>query len=396
MKNNARYFAMNDAISCFVESKTVFIISNERIKKNGEIGRYYTIFPTFKEFLKQREMYPHCHEIFLDHQNNKPNIAGRLVFDFDITQVNHENDNVNKKIIVPITFKDQIEDTILEVLEKYFNNIDMECLKFVWSTSNNTKKFSKHLTVKNLYFDNWHLLCRIFYQLFSIVWDEKYVWIKSKDLIDFQIVRKHASLRMVGSKKIKGNPLVLDDPKYNLTDSLIRIYYKNQRLKEQLITIDNINTGVFENVLEEPRSDTTMQIKIMDVTFGKISEPRFETPVYQKAYELYYMIQPGVFTMGKISDNILSLMRDKSNCTKVKANCILSGKLHENENAFLIIKKKEDIYTIHFGCNRFCHYMKSVYIGSLRVDNLTIIIDSNFNPSIKKTRKKKKPKMINL
>lgn len=390
------YFKMDDAINSLIDSKTAFIIANERLKKNGETGRYYTVFATFKDFLKQREQFPHCHEILLDHKNSKPNLAGRLVFDFDIEGINDEDED--KRITVPKKFKSQIEDTILEVLEKYFNNLDINRLEFVWLTSKNPKKFSKHLTVKNLYFDNWISMSKTFYQLFSIVWDEKYLWIKAKNLLDFQIVRKNASLRMVGSKKINGYPLVFDDKKYKLCDSLIRIYFKNQRLQEQMVTIDNINSGVFENVLEEPISDNAMQIRIMDLSFGKMVEPTFEKKVYDKAYELHYMLQPGVFTMGKISDNILSLQRNKNNSDgkKIKAKCLLSGKLHENENAFLIVKKEPDVYTVHFGCNRFCNHIKTINIGSFTIDNMMIMLHPNFEPLAEKPKKRKAKKTIEI
>lgn len=395
MITNTPYFKMEEAISCSIQSKTVFIIANERLKKNGEIGRYFTVFPTFKDFLRQREMYPHCHEILLDHKNNKPNLAGRLVFDFDIKGINDVDEA--KRIKIPENFKDQIENTILEVLEKYFNNVDPNRLEFVWSTSYNPEKFSKHLTVKNLYFENWYKLCRTFYQLFSIVWDEKYFWIRSNDLVDFQIVRKSASLRMVGSKKINGYPLILDNPNHTLCDSLIRIYLKNQRIKEQLVTVDNINEGVFENVLGEPISDNEDHIRIMhiNITSKKAEKLIYDKAVYEKAYELYNMIQPGVFIMGKIYEGYVHLMRgsDHHYKKKIKAKCLLSGKLHEHENAFLTIFKEPDVYTVHYSCFRYCHHQKMVEIGSLTIDNLMILLHPNFELLSNNSKKKSKKTM---
>nr|URM62083.1 DNA primase small subunit [Mimivirus sp.] len=223
-----KFYKLDDAINSKINSNTVFILANERIAKDGNIGRYYVVFPSFKLFLKNREKYPNCHEIFVNHINNKIDQAGRLVFDFDI--------KYEQNIKIPKNFKQQIQDTIYNVVTNYYNHVNPEILEFVWSSSQNPKKLSKHLTVKNMYFDNWIIMSKIFYKLFCSEWDRKYLWISSSKLIDFQIVRNKASLRMVGSTKIDGTPLVFDDNIYSLSDSLIRIYLKNQRDKEQLIT----------------------------------------------------------------------------------------------------------------------------------------------------------------
>ena len=115
--------------------------------------------------------------------------------------------------------------------------------------SPNPNKFSKHLTVKNCYFDDWIKMSKVFYKLFCIIWDEKYLWIKSHHLIDMQIVRNKASLRMVGSSKLDGKALKFDNDKHVLTDSLIRIYQKKLREAEQLVTKAHIKDAVFDNVI---------------------------------------------------------------------------------------------------------------------------------------------------
>lgn len=364
-----KYFKMDDAISAPIKSKTAFIIANERIAKSDRIGRYYTVFPTFKEFLKNRNKYEHCHEIIVDHDNNKPNIAGRLVFDFDI-----KADNVPKK------FKNQIENTIVDVVEKYLKNVDIEKFEYIWSTSQNPNKFSKHLTVKNLYFDNWIKMSKIFYQLFCVVWDEKYSWINSSKLIDFQIVRNRGSLRMVGSTKIDGYPLVFDNENHKLTDSLIRIYFKKQREQEQMVTQNNIIASVFDDIIDdsfETDSESSDQIINIDLKPKKTIDPVYDIKIYNKAYEIYNTINPKVFKMGKINGSVLSLIRLKAN------KCLISGRFHEQENAFLVILKKEDNYSIRFGCYRFCHKIRTIYIGSISIDNLEIMINPNFEPPTK-------------
>ncbi|XWV25991.1 hypothetical protein QJ857_gp1089 [Tupanvirus soda lake] len=390
--NNAvtatKYYTIEDAINSPIRSKTAFIIANERITKSGHIGRYYTVFPSFKEFLKNRVKFKHCHEILVDHKNNKPNLGGRLVFDFDIKNVNSKDDNPKNGIFVPKNFKEQIENVVIEVVERYFNGVDSNKFEFIWSTSQNPKKFSKHLTVKNLYFDNWITMSKTFYNLFCIVWDETHSWMKSPKLIDFQIVRNRGSLRMVGSTKINGYPLIFDNENHKLTDSLIRIYFKTQREQEQLVTENNINKSVFDNVLFCEPVEITEQYHTITFEPKKIEKPAYDKVIFERAYEIYNKISPGVFKMGKINGKVLSLIRKKPN------KCLMSGKIHEQENAFLIINKGESEYSVRFGCFRYCHRKKTAYIGSITIDNHITMINPNFET--REVSKKRKSKLIEI
>lgn len=375
---STKYFSIEDAINAPIKSKTVFIIANEKITKKGDVGRYFTVFPSFKEFIANRDHYPHCHEIFVDHKHNKSNIAGRLVFDFDIKKSSLEEN------VFPSDFKSQIENTIYDVIDTYFNNVDLEKIEFIWSTSCNPNKISKHLTVKNLYFDDWISMSKIFYQLFCNIWDSRRSWIKSSNLVDFQIVRKRGSLRMVGSSKIiNGYPLVFDNKKHQLVDSLIRIYYKSHREREQLITKKNIQDSVFSNGIIEseplycPFIITQPHTYQSDIVDGcKI----LDDIVYHKAYEMHEQINPGIFKMGKIKSFAVSLIRIKP------SKCLMSGKKHEHENAFLIINIKDDIYHVRFGCYRRCHEKKTIYLGYINIANLEITVskihDYNYQSQI--------------
>ncbi|BCS83336.1 hypothetical protein QLL95_gp0787 [Cotonvirus japonicus] len=361
-----KYFKIDDAISCPIMSKTAFIIANERVTTKGRTGRYFTVFPSFKKFMENRYKYKHCHEIFVDHMNNKPNLGGRLVFDFDIEYVDG--------LIIPENFKKQVNKTILKVISKYFIEINISILEFVWSTSINKKKLSKHLTVKHLYFDDWIIMTKIFYKLFCKVWDKKYNWILSQDLIDSQIVRKKGSLRMVDSTKINGNPLILDNNNHKLTDSLIRIYYKNHRDAEQTITRNNLNEKASDiintNLHIKDQKYNTYENNISNISNNIsnniINNPTFDDQIYEKAFELYNLIHPGIFKPGKINGNFLTLIRVKPN------HCFLSKKLHEQENAFLCVKKDTNNYVVSFGCYRYCHTKKISTIGYIKFNTMNM------------------------
>jgi len=359
---NYNFYSMKDAMAADIDSKRIFIIANEKKKKDGTIGRYFTAFPTFNNFIDVRKKYKHCHEILIDHQQNTPDPSGRLVFDFDI-----------KAKRIPDDFNRQIENTVLEVVDIYMKNVDATLFEFVWSSSNNPLKFSKHLTVKNMYFDDWITMSKIFYTLFSFVWDSKYFWINSRHLIDFQIVKNKASLRMVGSSKIGGNILTFDNDKYTLPDSLIRIYDKRQRKNEQLVTNKNIIESAFDDVLCDISNKNVSCITIRSSNDVTIQAPIYDNVVYKIAYELYDEIQPNTFTMGKINGTFISLFRKKSN------KCLMSGCQHDADNAYITITKNDDSYYVRFGCHRKCNAeKKTIYLGSIDIADLSVTRSAQF------------------
>lgn len=393
------YFSLKEATDCNITTKTAYIIANERLKKNKEVGRSYTVFSSFKHFLRNRKKFPNCHEILVDHKNSKPNIAGRLVFDFDIKS-SDKGTGSDDRVDVPENFKKQIEKVVFDVIDEYFNNLDTELIQFVWSTSQNPKKLSKHLTVKNLYFEDWLKMSRIFYKLFCKCWDKKYYWINSRKLIDAQIVRRNASLRMVGSKKINGYPLTFDDSEYNLVDSLIRINTKKYIQDEQIVTMDNINEGVVEKLYPQ-NSNGKQNISTRFVFDKQFSDKN----IYKKAFEMFDKINPKIFHLRKVENNKIYLIRKRAN------KCIISGKIHDSENGFITVKKvniddssinssvieqlkiksessdtsTNDIlrYDIYFCCYRYCSQTKYLYIGSLIGDELKELISEKLAKMVK-------------
>jgi hypothetical protein len=253
----------------------------------------------------------------------------------------------------------------------------------------------------------------IFYKLFSLVWKKKYDWIDHDKLIDTQIVRINASLRMVGSSKLKGGyVLEMDDDKYTLEDSLIRIYSKTMRKQEQIITEKNINSkkcmiDIFKDkgfdytqlnsqsldknydpdmmhstdAYEQLRAETKVKNILGEY---QITDSQYGQDVYDACFKLCDKIKPGIFKKGKIKGIKMNLMREKPK------KCLLSGKFHENENAFLSIYKRETHYEIRYGCYRYCHDdIDTVIIGGLNIKTLKPIEGLKFDPE-KSFKSKKK------
>lgn len=358
-------FTIQDAINTDIDSNTVFIIANERIKKNNRTGRYFTIFPSFKSFLKVRDRYQHCHEILLDHKNNKKNPSGRLVFDFDIVSE-----------YIPDNFKDQIEYTVCDVAKRYMRDVDADRFEFVWLSSENTKKFSKHLVVKNMLFDDWMRMSSLFYRLFCDIWDRSQIWIKSKDLIDFQIIKKNASLRMAGSRKVDGNVLTIDDARMKLEDTLIRVYLSKQKKNEQMVTKKNIQKEVFDTILK-PKHTHVHEGRLRSVKMN--TEPiKFEDSVYKRAFEEYNKLFPKVFQLRRHCEDKIFLTR------VIPSECNVCKKIHDNENACLHLIMDSGLYEIYFQCYRNCEN-RVLYIGSLTIGNLTFMENEKLNKPITRT-----------
>jgi len=343
-------YTLDDITNCELSSCQIFIIAHERVKNDGSIGRYYVAFSSFALFLKNRDKYTNSHEILIDHLHNPPNPGGRLVFDFDI-----------KDVKIPTDFKEQIERTIVEVIQKYFHFVDTTKFRYIWSTTENPKKFSKHLTVKNLYFADWLELSKIFFRLFCLLWDEKYNWIPASGLIDTQIARNHTTLRMVGSCKIGGNILQLDNEDDQFVDSLIRIYREKDRKRESnIITMENLDKSALHTPVKNHDKTKIEKCYAVRKVLEKKQEYQYPEEIYLKAFQLLERLQPGIFLMYRAKKLLLNLRRLKPE------KCLLSQREHEEENACLIIyKDPDDIYRIHYYCFRECSPVKKILLGFL-------------------------------
>lgn len=356
------YYKLSDAQNSDNDGKQPFILANERLTRNGHVGRCYVVFPSFDEFLARRARFPHCHEIIANHCNVgiETCLHGRLVFDFDV---------VSKKLPPDDVFKSQVEHVVREVIMSDFKSARASKLDFVWSRSLNSKKFSRHLTVKNCYFADWLQMSHIFYVLFRGVWNHHYKWIKAEDLIDSQIIRKNASLRMPGSSKIGGHPLVIDSAHHTLSDALIRDYgSEHDASDEQTLYFHDLVSRVQSDFAPEPDSDSEPESESDTPNYKSKNRKLYTiTPypdgIYRMAFDMLQQIQPRIFSTGEIKGGIMRLDRKRA------ARCLLSGKLHENDNAYLIIisPDKCETYRVYFGCFRKCLAAKScVRIGYIR------------------------------
>lgn len=210
--------AINFNVNKFIIGQDLQYIGDNDVK----ISRKFLVFNNVKEYFKNIENYNTCHEYMLE--DSLGNINGRIAFDFDLDNKNKTNYYNDKE------FKYQIEVLLGNVLKKYYN---VKYGEYVWLTSENKKKSSFHLIIKNVQFVIDWVSCMK--QLIKCIKLElnKYD-IKSMidgEIFDEQIYRNRASLRMPLNKKIGGNKLLFDNNKYNFYDGLIHVHKYEDRVK---------------------------------------------------------------------------------------------------------------------------------------------------------------------
>jgi len=172
---------------------------------------------------------------------------------------------------------------------------------------------------------------------------------------------------MVGSSKIGGKVLTMDDQNHTLVESLIRIYQEKHRKKEQVITKQNFMDAVFTDILKPIIKHEPI---IKNYPSEKIIDSVYDNKVYYEAFRLCEKIYGNTFLKGKINGHYLTLLRNKS------SNCILSKRKHEAENAYLCIREDVDVYIIYFGCYRNCNpNKKTMRIGCITKPNFISFVD---------------------
>ncbi len=326
------YYSIKDVVNSEIETdKRPFIIANDYKKKDGDIGRTYSIFKSFNHFIEKRKDYPHCHEIMLDHYSVKPFTHGRLVFDLDITT------KYNNQDYVPHKFMSDFEKLIKFVIKKHFIDVNISIIEFIWTISNSPDKYSKHLTVKNFCFDDWLKMSALFYKFMEMYWDFDFALFD--DVVDKQVVRKHGSLRMQGSSKMNKNyVLEFEDDCYDFEDTLIRIYDKEQRKKEQIIT--------YENVINEPIIlFESLKKTVYDnnrTNLYKFVKTKYKFEVYENIMEILEKKYPKKYSKINTTGNVIHLKREKKD------------KEHNKDEAFIIFNDCETFYELYLGCF-ICH-----------------------------------------
>ena len=331
---------------------SMYYIAEEKQKKDGSVGRCYYTFPTASLFRKHRDMFPHCHELLVRHRDSTLDHNGRLVFDFDLP------------LQLPRDLRGDIQSVIATTLERDYPDFSGE-YQYIWSETPNPKKTSWHLTVKGVFFRDWVKESKIFYQLFQSHWDKRYglsdlqkekrrklgkvIWPSSDELVDQQVIRKNASLRMVGSSKIGGETSHLSDPDHTLEDSLIRPWKKAEPYMsepEQLHElIDSLPGDQGLRRMTDPQKKRTL--------YPPRTVQKIEKILHLRALEQTQTLWQDQFQPDTVVGDHIQLRRI------APGSCPLSGKHHDSDNAYLRVTRTGSLVHVSFCCWRRCRQMST-------------------------------------
>lgn len=338
-----KFYTLDSAKKFSIENGYNFIISHEcKIPyMDGENIKYrerdFIVFKNISNYIENMKKFPYSHELILESNNSMIGTSGRLVFDFDFKKKHYNNNFVND------TFESDIEDLIKIVIDKYYININLEKLIFVWLTSQNKDKYSKHLIVKNFYFiDDWVKQLKIFYIIFIYESKKicKFTYIKDEEIIDTQLARKNASLRMPYNKKYEKENQLIFDKNYSFIDGLIKIYDINELAKEQIISIEEQNIKQMKKISECNKILEIKETLENDIKLINNYEAEFMYNKYLQYNESFNYDQ--YYKYIGFENNIVILKRIKS------GKCLICNREHDSENAYLI-KYNDKIY---FKCRR--------------------------------------------
>lgn len=349
-----------------------FLISHECNKPyiNKETGlpetktREYFAFDSEEDFLEMRKDFPHSHEIVWDRLiPNKQ--QGRLMFDFDFDEPWY---GVRPYFVCP-KFETIIENLIVNTFSRYYDGVDTSRFIFVWLISDVEKKWSKHLIVKNAYFyEDWKEQSLVFYNLMlSIVEEQKifseYCNLDISKLVDIQVARENATMRMMGSRKMTGNVLNLERP-HDATfyDTTIQLYRAQDVDAEQHIGIRHLRKDRIDAIIMNEEGERKKVIskfhqsacKHANISIEQVYEDdgtQLEGKDVEDAFSLfeeYYCREMGTrktgFKLKSCKGSLISLERIAS------SKCLLSKRVHESEHAYITVIGDEIRFRCHRGC----------------------------------------------
>ena len=319
-----------------LSNNTEFLIAHEcnEAYDGGVRTREFFIFKNISEYMAKSNLYPHSHEVI--YRDSDEVVTGRLFFDFDYTKTQLRSD-----------FKQVIEKLIFATIEKYYVDISLSAITFVWQNTDYLDKISKHLTVKGFHFDDdWVRQSRVFYDLFEleVKRSEELNYIQEENIIDKQPVRENTTMRMPLNSKLNKPALEFDDDSHTFYDGLIKLYQRDDISNEQSVRSTNYN---FENI-RIYASDVWKKYFEDEVHDKKIIKNDVKIPHHDEKIKKFIKLKFGnIFEVSKINGSRVDLIRKKP------GNCFVdSQNYHENENAYLFYDEDKKIY--RFFCRRDC------------------------------------------
>jgi hypothetical protein len=289
----------------------------------------------------------HCHEAIVaqTYGNSMIKCIGKILFDFDVP----------KSIKMPKYFRYDFFALCLLILRTRYIGVNVDGLEPVWLECDNPKKTSLHLVIKGACFVDWAPMLSHFYKLVGEEMGKNPVWswIAPDKLVDRQVARQNATMRLPMQSKRGGNPMRMDEPDRNVHDALVMLYRHEDKANHQHI-VDRDAHGWTEDQVSISKHFPDSVDSIAD-------------RVLREAYEAYSISddKSGQFEVLGFFGRFVDLKRKKPGM------CIVSGIIHDGDNAYLFVTPEYDVY---FFCRRKCIFSGKMHkrVGPPRSNKLKL------------------------
>lgn len=305
--------------------------------------RRYIVFDGVSEYIRYHTQgrYTTCHEVLIPQSYNMDDdIYGHPAFDIDSTDTSICPDTLKRDMMIDI-----VDTLCLQYplhSDKIRSLLHIDSTEWVWMTSPSTKKLSKHLVITGICFTMWRL------QMKTLVNTLISLGRSYSSCIDTGIMRRLGSLRLPLNHKrhiyddngdiISLSPsLIFDNPIHRFNDGLIMIHDSNMHTMRNCITlspgdIDSKYTHVA--IPSTPNTSISNTIDV-DVDVDELVH------AFNKIDSLYDTgLQPSTLS----PTGYLSLVR------KYPGTCPISGRIHDNIDAYIYKKGCKILYGCHRGC----------------------------------------------
>jgi hypothetical protein len=307
---------------------------------NAQNIRHYSMFDSFLECVQvmmKIEDEKRCfHELVLENRNQK------MRFDLDIKKV----DGVDEKEI-----QDFIDDLLTSTINVYAE-LGYQLIPsrhILLFSSHGRSKWSYHIIIDGFYCEN----CQESQALFKKITEQMKYKERASEWLDASIYNPNHSLRILSSVK-DGRKKVLEKVWRYANQDVVFEYTQTPRNDKHKIVMEFERSfiSLTENCFPIP--------ELVKKTSYDGEEKRVDDHVSDYAFRLFKSMYGDVFAYVKTVSNFILMDRVK------ESGCPICNRVHENENAFLMVKSKEPEngmtrHEIYFYCRRASG--QKVYVG---------------------------------
>jgi hypothetical protein len=297
-----------------------FLVQYEIVEPRDESTHLYIVFRDIEEYRRSR--YRTCHEVLISSNgwDREEDVIGHPAFDIDAPLGSLEGD-----------WQKILEDDIIEVLAYLhpkradeIRTILSDRDNFVWMSSSNDKKISRHLTVSNITFGQWRWTSKIMYRELM----------KKHPYIDNMIIRLCGSLRLPLNSKVGGSILTFQNNKHNFLDGLILIRDENSYTLGSLLMPSDLDN-------EFLKMDDIVDKR--EIGYAMDDEDLDEDQCSRCFQKLDSQFNTGLTMTGE-NGGFITLTRVRP------GTCPISGRVHDSLGAYMFTRDKK----VYFGCHRKC------------------------------------------